>query len=113
MSEHSAEKDAPFLARDLGPQHHGWLVKIPNGDHDPTRVLPGPERRTITLGGTRHWTYDGADRCGLLDLALSGPWRGTEYHVSADAEVTLVRQIKKGIPRARKGDYATSSMDKS
>lgn len=99
------EEGQMMAARDLSQEHHGWLIKIPNSGHEPTAVIPGPTHRTITFGGIRRWTYDGGERVGILGLETGVSWRGTEYHLPADAAVTLVRHIKRGVPRPRKNDY--------
>jgi hypothetical protein len=94
-----------IFASDLTPKHHGWLIKIPNSAYEPDRVLSGPSHRTITLSGVRRWIYADQPRVGLLGLETGQPYRGTEFHLPADAPVTLVRQIKRGIPRPREKDY--------
>lgn len=97
---HTAESDAPLRARDLGAEHHGWLVEYVTSRSS----FPGPSKRVITLIGVRRWTYEGVDRVGLL-ADEPGPFRGTEYHLLAETHVTLVRHISKGVPRLRKNDY--------
>jgi hypothetical protein len=81
----------------LSASHHGHLVTFETRDG---------AMRTIVLGGARHWTYDGRDRVGLLDLSTAGgPWSGTEYVLDADTAVCLADRMKCGVPKARKKDY--------
>lgn len=103
MSEQSAENDVPLRAGDLGPEHHGWLVKYAV-EPDSRSSLPGPSTRTVTLIGVRRWAYEGIEYVGVL-ADESGPFRGTEYRLLAETPVTLVRHIRRGVPRLRKNDY--------
>lgn len=86
---------------DLTKEHVGWYMKI--------ALKPQPDaifqhfHRHIELGAIRRWEYPvGTPRTGLLDLSTKAPGiTGTEYHDFAeDAEVTLVKQVRK--PRKRK-----------
>jgi hypothetical protein len=87
----------PVLARDLSIDHHGHLIDL-IGAHGTTQIL---------LGGIRRWTDHGQDRIGLLDLSATsdGAFRGTERHVNAEMHVRIGERVKRGVPRARKGDY--------
>ena len=106
MNAAPGEGDLPRAA-ELDREHHGWPVQsVPPADPAPTS--PGPTPRELVLIGSRHWTYGGRVRVGLL-ADDPGPWRGREYHVPAETVVRLMRPIKKGVPRARQGDYPIRS----
>ena len=98
------EEGQVTAAGEIGCDHHGWMLEYKLEPHA-EGPLPGPSRRTIYLIGVRRWTYEGVERVGLLSAAFDSPFRGTEYHVTGDTEVKLVRHLKKGMPRMRKSDY--------
>lgn len=100
----TAEEGTTVTAAELGPEHHGWYIDIP----DPTLVTG---RRAVTVCGVRKWAYDGQLRVGILDRTDTGPYYGVEHHVPGNAVCTVRRVFKRGVPKARAKDYRSAETE--